>query len=394
MDTKALQESWDKVVQLGDPAAALFYATLFRIDQSLKAMFPPLMAGQRGKLLDALGYVVSNVEDGATLTAFVRQLGADHRKFDVRPEHYGPVGQALLRTLAAGLGDDWTPELEADWTTAYGIVSQTMIQAAKEREDIEPAYWSAEVIRHERRTGDIAVITVRPESVFRYRAGQSVSVEGPRRPTVWRYLSPANAPRRDQTIDFHIRSVAGGIFSPSIVYETRVGDVWRLASPIGQRLLVPPIRPGTPAPDLLLLAARTGLAPLKAIVEQMISELDDRRVTLVYGGEYQHDLYDLPALRDIAEQYRRITVLTSLSADPTADHRETLVETALRYGDWRDRDVYVCGSPGMTSGTCALLLDRGYDPDRIHVEPYNGDTYAPLREGLSPEGVTREVAGR
>ncbi|MBN3586123.1 flavohemoprotein, partial [Algoriphagus aestuarii] len=92
-------------------------------------------------------------------TAFLAQLGRDHRRFDVRPEHYPIVGQALLHTLAQGLGPAWTPELAAKWSAAYDLVSRLMIEAANESAAREPARWDAEIVAHERRAGDIAVIT-------------------------------------------------------------------------------------------------------------------------------------------------------------------------------------------------------------------------------------------
>ena len=40
---------------------------------------------------------------------------------------FGTVGQALLDTLAVGLGDAFTPECREAWVEAYGILSSVMI---------------------------------------------------------------------------------------------------------------------------------------------------------------------------------------------------------------------------------------------------------------------------
>jgi NAD(P)H-flavin reductase/hemoglobin-like flavoprotein len=381
VDAAALKASWAQVALQGDRAAEYFYAALFTLDPSLRAMFPAAMGGQRDKLLAALGYIVSNVDDGDTLVAFVKQLGSDHRRFEVRPEHYPIVGQALLHTLARSLGDSWTEQLAADWTAAYGVVSSTMLDAARDREQHEPSWWDAKIVAHERRTGDIAVLTVSPTRAYRYRAGQSVAVESHLRPRVWRYLSPANVPRPDNTIDFHVRAIPGGQLSPALVYQAQVGDVLRLGSPVGSRLSVPP----GPGPDLLLLAGGTGLAPMKAIVEQLAYESDDRKVTLVMGAAYRFELYDLPALTQHASELPWLTVIQALSDDPFVDTRGTVVETALRAGSWHARKIYVCGSPAMTANTRQTLLDKGYSPNDIYVEQYDGTTYAPLQAGLPAE---------
>jgi NAD(P)H-flavin reductase/hemoglobin-like flavoprotein len=387
VDTAALKASWAQVVTLGDQAAAYFYATLFSIDPGLRAMFSASMGGQRDRLLAALGHIVSNVEDTDTLVAFAQQLGRDHRRFEVQPQHYPVVGQALLHTLAHGLGPAWTDQLAADWTEAYTIVSTVMIEAAAAAESVEPAWWNAEVVAHERRTGDIAVLTVRPHGELRYRAGQSLAVESHLRPKVWRYLSPANAPRRDGTIEFHVRAVPGGQLSPALVYQAREGDVLRLGAPIGNRLTVS----SAPGPDLLLLAGGTGLAPMKAIIEQLAAGLNERKVTLVVGAANRWEVYDQPALNQFANDLRWVQVITALSDDPLADHPATAVEAALRNGSWHDRKIYVCGSPAMVAGSCQTLHEEGYSPDNVHVEQFDDKTYAPLRASLTPERVFEEV---
>ncbi|QSB15843.1 hypothetical protein JQS43_05775 [Natronosporangium hydrolyticum] len=371
----ALRRSWAEVEKLGDHAAAYFYATLFTLDPSLREMFPAAMGGQRDRLLAALGHIVSHVDDGAALTSFVKQLGRDHRRFDVAPEHYPVVGQALLHTLAHGLGPAWTPELAAKWTTAYELVSGVMIEAAAESAKREPARWDAEIVSHERRTGDIAVVTARIAGDLRWRAGQSLAVESHLRPRVWRYLSPANTPNRDGLVEFHIRAVPGGQLSPALVYQAQVGDVLRLSAPIGDQLTLP----NGPGPDLLLLAGGTGLAPLKAIVQQLAEYRDERRVTLIAGAAYRFELYDLDALWGFAQQHKQFNVLAALSADPSLGAPSTVGEAAARNGRWHDRLIYVCGSPAMVTGTRQALASQGYAPEQVRTENYDGSTYAPLQ---------------
>lgn len=385
MNIDALKASWAAAEQLGPAAAKYFYATLFTIAPELRGMFPPSMAGQNGKLLAALGRVVSNVDNPDVLAAFAGQLGEDHRRFDVQPEHFPLVGQALIHTLEVHLGaaGAWTPELAADWGTAYGVVSDLMIQAAKVHAETQPAYWDAPVVEHERRGPDIAIITVRPEPQLRIRAGKSLAVESPRRPRVWRHYSPANADRpREGTIDFHVRSVPGGELSTALVRHTRRGDVLRLGAPVGERLTV-----SRGGPDLLMIASGTGVAPFQAVIEQLAADLDDRRVTLVVGTADGRDPYNLPELLDLAERYRRVTVVPAGGQPP--------VTVALAGGQtWHDRQVYVCGGRPMVSETCSVLLAEGYAPNDVHVEAFDGTTYVHLQSDRSPEEVFRKVTGQ
>ena len=49
-------------------------------------------------------------------------------------EHYPYVGQALIETLAAHMGDGWTPEIAEAWTEAYNAITTAMLEGAKDPE--------------------------------------------------------------------------------------------------------------------------------------------------------------------------------------------------------------------------------------------------------------------
>jgi hemoglobin-like flavoprotein len=60
----------------------------------------------------------------------VEALGKRHVAYGVTPQHYEPVGAALLWTLEQGLGDAFTPPLKAAWTEAYLTLAGVMQKAA------------------------------------------------------------------------------------------------------------------------------------------------------------------------------------------------------------------------------------------------------------------------
>ena len=69
------------------------------------------------------------------VTHTLKLLGATHVAYGVMKDHYPIVGQALLSTLEAALGDAWTPNVKEGWTAIYGFVSTTMIAGAKAKEE-------------------------------------------------------------------------------------------------------------------------------------------------------------------------------------------------------------------------------------------------------------------
>jgi NAD(P)H-flavin reductase/hemoglobin-like flavoprotein len=377
VDVDRLKWSWGLAEQLGDQAALHFYSTLFLAHPEVRDLFPVGMAGQRDKLLGALGRIVSSVDNVDALIPFLQQLGRDHRKFAVTPEHFPAVGEALLATLAYFLGAHWTEDLARDWTDAFGLVSKVMIEAAEEASRFAPPWWEGEVIVHDRRTLDVAVLHVRPNYRLDYLPGQSIAVECHLRPRLWRFLSPANTPRPDGTIELHVRHVPGGPVSTALVQAVRVGDVLRLGAAVGQGLTLPPDADR----DLLLIAGGTGLAPLKALIEQVAGEKGQRKVHLVMGARTERDLYDVKAMAQLSYEWSWLTVVPAISDDPLASYETgTAVDVALRYGDWRERDIYVCGSGEMVAGTVERLVESGIGTERIRFESFQLTT-APAYSG-------------
>eukprot|EP00522_Entomoneis_paludosa_P009408 CAMPEP_0172440746 /NCGR_PEP_ID=MMETSP1065-20121228/1363_1 /TAXON_ID=265537 /ORGANISM="Amphiprora paludosa, Strain CCMP125" /LENGTH=148 /DNA_ID=CAMNT_0013189739 /DNA_START=26 /DNA_END=469 /DNA_ORIENTATION=- len=56
----------------------------------------------------------------------LRDLGARHVSYDVVPEHYPIVGEALITTLAAALGDSFTAEVKRQWLHVADVIFTTM----------------------------------------------------------------------------------------------------------------------------------------------------------------------------------------------------------------------------------------------------------------------------
>ena len=127
---KLVQQSFAKVAPISETAAVLFYDRLFEIAPQVKAMFPADMTEQRKKLMAMLTAVVSGLANLESILPAARALAKRHVAYGAKAEHYPVVGSALLWTLEKGLGEAWTPELAAAWTSAYGTLSGYMISEA------------------------------------------------------------------------------------------------------------------------------------------------------------------------------------------------------------------------------------------------------------------------
>jgi hemoglobin-like flavoprotein len=125
-----VQTSFAQVIPIADAAAALFYTRLFTLDPTLRALFHSDMQAQGRKLMSVLGIAVQGLSQPEKLLPLVQQLGERHRDYGVKDAHYATVGTALLWTLQQGLGEHYTPDVQAAWTSAYTLLADTMRAAA------------------------------------------------------------------------------------------------------------------------------------------------------------------------------------------------------------------------------------------------------------------------
>ena len=379
VDISAMRANFAKAAATGDEAPLYFYSHLFLSHPETRQMFPVSMAHQRDRLFAALGDVVARVDDLDALVPILQQLGRDHRKFGTLAAHYPAVGSSLLATLEH-FDDQWSPELAKDWTEAYTLVSQVMIAAADEAAE-EPAWWDADVVGHDRRTIDVAVLQVRPRARYDYRAGQSLSLETDLRPRLWRYYSPANAPRPDGLLELHVKARDGGPVSSALVRRVGEGDVLRLGPPMGHLALE-----ADSDRDLLLVAGGMGLAPMKALVDQVARHGPARRVDLYVGFRTEDQFYDATDLRRLEQENPWLTVTVAVSDDKISslEHGD-IGDVVLRHGPWLSREVCVAGPAPMVDDTVSRLLQHGVPQGRLHSE-----VFAPSRMGPSVDGEVTE----
>ena len=128
-----IKKSWSTFRHI-DPLVVgdAFYSKLFFDKPALRKMFPREMDAQYKKLLDMLNTIVMRLDKLDELTEEIVAMARRHEGYGVKPEHYEPVGEALLWTLKAGLGSEWNEELKNAWIKCYGILSNAMIGATAE----------------------------------------------------------------------------------------------------------------------------------------------------------------------------------------------------------------------------------------------------------------------
>ena len=131
-----IQDSFAQVEPMAVKAGEAFYARLFEIAPEVQPMFKGDIIEQAGKLMTTLGLVVKGLTDLPKIVPVAENLARAHVDFGVAADQYAPVGAALIDTLAAGLGDAFTPDVRAAWEEAYATLSGVMIAAAYDEESM------------------------------------------------------------------------------------------------------------------------------------------------------------------------------------------------------------------------------------------------------------------
>jgi predicted ferric reductase len=117
--------------------------------------------------------------------------------------------------------------------------------------------------------------------------------------------------------------------------------------------------------DVLLIAGGVGITPMRALFETMPTSAD-QDLMLLYRARDREQLVFREELDALAAR-RRARVVYLLGADPsllTARSLDRLVPGLA------DRDVYLCGPPGMADAVRRSLLQAGLPPAHVHEERF------------------------
>lgn len=106
------QGAFAQILPNTETLGLLFYAHLFELDPSLRALFHTDLETQGHTLMTMLQLCVEGLNERAELQFALKNLGARHAEYGVKLRDYATVTQALLWTLEQGLGTDWNAETE------------------------------------------------------------------------------------------------------------------------------------------------------------------------------------------------------------------------------------------------------------------------------------------
>lgn len=131
LNVEILEQSFKQVEPRAGELAVKFYDTLFTECPAARSLFVNTdMEKQQKKLIMSLVFVIANLRYPEVLANTLKDLGEKHARYGALREHYPVVGTALLKTLEAFLGSDWTPRVKQAWVDAYAEITRLMLEGA------------------------------------------------------------------------------------------------------------------------------------------------------------------------------------------------------------------------------------------------------------------------
>ncbi len=206
------------------------------------------------------------------------------------------------------------------------------------------------------------VLRLPPTGKLNYLPGQYLNVIG--KGGLRRSYSIANAQREDGKLELQISEVEQGMMSQYWFGSAKQNDLLRLEGPFGTFCLR-----DKEAGTLVFLATGTGIAPVKAMLEQLLDNpvlAAGKKIYVYWGGRYPDDIYWTPQLKGLNAEF--IPVLSRAHADwpgRTGYVQKALLDDGIELAD---AVIYACGSEDMIhsardSLTAAGLPDKHFYSD-------------------------------
>ena len=226
-------------------------------------------------------------------------------------------------------------------------------------------------------THDILEFEVRIDEPVTYRAGQyceiyvpGVIIDDVHQSRSYSFASaPGSGPV--SVVRFHVRLVPGGVFTTWLHKEAKVGQRLEGHGPYGDFWLRFSNAP------ILAIAGGSGMAPLKALLEQACVDGVSRDVKYFFGARRQEDLYCLEEMKALEIAWKgEFEFIPVLSGEPEDSDwkgaRGFVSEHILSVLGARiaDYHVYMCGPPPMLDSAEKIVLAAGVLSANVHADKF------------------------
>lgn len=233
---------------------------------------------------------------------------------------------------------------------------------------------------------------------FDFAAGQHVNLRTPGAGDDVRRSYSICSPAGSGVLRIAVKRLPGGNFSSYAASGLKPGDLVEVMTPLGR--FNTPLDPAN-AKHYAFVAAGSGITPVLSLVATTLRTEPCSRVTLLYGNRTAASVMFADELADLkdryAERFHLVHVLSreagevelfSGRIDP--DRLARIIDAILpveTVDEW-----FLCGPYKMVVGAQELLLARGVERKRVHVELFHvGDVPTPPAEEAPADEDAAEV---
>lgn len=198
-----------------------------------------------------------------------------------------------------------------------------------------------------------------PNSNFEYNSGQYVNII---KGDIKRSYSIANAFEQNAMLTFFIKKYDNGLMSNYWFEEAKVNDLLRIEGPLGSFF----VRENDQE-NIIFLATGTGIAPIKAILENLSkSEIQfrNKKLCLFVGARNVNDLFWNPSELRNSNDINYIPVLSRASNEWIGERgyiQDIVIKQSISLSNSL---VFACGSNVMIESAKKRLIENGLN--KIH----------------------------
>jgi predicted ferric reductase len=321
------------------------------------------MANQLEGILRALVAFALILVVGAVSAKFARKRLAYETWHFIHLYTYAAIVLAFTHQIALGTSFAGSPMAKGYWWTLW-LGAGAAVLAGR----VVLPLWRN--LRHQLRV--TAVVSESPDVVSVYMSGKHLD----RMPVragqffLWRFLTKdrwwqanpfsLSAAPDGRSLRLTAKALGG---SSAGLRHLRIGTRVFAEGPYGAFTTIHQQRP-----DALLVAGGVGITPIRALLEDI-----DGHVVVLYRVRTQADAVLLPELNELAKA-RGAVVSVLTGSDQAVGPRGALLGPAnlhMMVPDVRERDVFVCGPPGMTSAVLRSLRELRVPGAQVHAERFS-----------------------
>lgn len=223
------------------------------------------------------------------------------------------------------------------------------------------------LIEHNTLGKNIHQLILQPQKrAIQYHAGQYLKIVCDNGVPV--PFSVANNPQEDKHIELQIQAVDDNPYVEEILAKINANSDFTLRGAYGNVRYYPELKE-----SIIIVVGGTGIVPMKAMIEHVLSEDSARSIHLYWGGKTVDDLYLLESMKKLALEHKHFTFTPIISGtDEFWQGKTGLVHeiVAHEHDDLSQHQVYASGPTDMVYAAYDAFTQKGLKPQLMFSDTF------------------------